>query len=317
MEMEKTVDLKYTGHIGQLRIYLFRLFRLFVFQGDWKVLPMSAVIAALVTMAVGRGLFISMEGTFQGTFAVTCVCIWNGFFNSIQSICRERPIIKREHRAGMHITSYVAAHMIYQLFLCNAQVIITILVCGVLGMKYPATGVGEESFIPEFFITLVLITYAADMMALAVSAIVKTQMSAMTVMPFMLIVQLVFSGFLALPGAISDVTKLMISKWGVQSLCTLSHYNDLPAVMIWNKMAASGDRIDIGGFTTLKEVMAMIEEQGLRDTVLKKLGEASARDDFASTYENIVTSWLALTMFILVFAVITVVFLEYIDRDKR
>ncbi len=37
------------------------------------------------------------------------------------------------------------------------------------------------------------INYASDAMALMISAIVKTPMAAMTVMPFMLIVQLVFA----------------------------------------------------------------------------------------------------------------------------
>ena len=47
-----------------------------------------------------------MEGTLMGAFAIACVCIWTGSFNSIQVICRERDVIKREHRAGMHISSY-------------------------------------------------------------------------------------------------------------------------------------------------------------------------------------------------------------------
>ncbi len=317
MEMEKTTDLKYIGRFGQIFVYLGKLFRLFIYQSDWKVLPMSAIIAAMVSMAVGRGLFVSMEGTFQGSFALTCVCIWNGFFNSIQSICRERAILKREHRAGLHITSYVAAHLIYQLFLCTSQVIITVIVCGKLGLKYPQNGTFENSFMPEFFITLLLITYTADVMALMISAIVKTQMAAMTVMPFMLIIQLVFSGFLALPAALTDVSDLMISKWGAQALCATSRYNDLQAVMIWNKMAASGDNIDIGGFATIKDVMNFIDEQGMRDTVLNKLSEASKRPDFDSTFTNLLGCWGHLILFMIVFAIITVVFLEYIDRDKR
>ena len=51
-----------------------------------------------------------MEGNLKGAFALTCVAIWNGCFNSIQSVCRERPIIKREHRSGMHISSYAVSY---------------------------------------------------------------------------------------------------------------------------------------------------------------------------------------------------------------
>ena len=309
-------QLHYTGRIGQFFIYLNKQFRLFVLQSDWKVLPMAAIIAAMVSIAVGRGLFVSMEGTFQGTFALTCVCIWNGFFNSIQSICKERAIIKREHRAGMHITSYVCAHLVYQFILCILQVAITITVLGVTGVKYPETGV-LFGFIPEMFISMLLITYAADVCALMVSSIVKTSTAAMTVMPFILIVQLVLSGFIALPAALSDATSLMLSKWGVMSMCVISDYNSLPAVMIWNKMVASGDRIDLGGGISMGQLLGIVEEQGMRDTILQKLGEANAREDFAANLTNLVNSWGHLIAFTVVYAVIAVVFLEFIDKDSR
>ncbi len=326
---ESDTDLKHVGRFRQLIIYLNKLFRLFILQNDWKVLPMSAIIAGMVSLAVGKGLFRTMEGTFQGTFALTCVCIWNGFFNSIQSICRERSIIKREHRAGMHITSYVGAHLIYQSLLCAAQSIITIVVLGSTGVAYPGESVlyslvdeAERSssvtpFAVELFITLFLITYAADLMALMISAIVHTEMAAMTVMPFILIIQLVFSGFIALPSSFSDVSDLMLSKWGVQGLCVISDYNKLPAVMIWNKMSSGGDRIDIGGGVTVKDIMNVVDEQGMKDTVIQKLGEANQRADFAATIDNMLTSWMYLLILGVVFAIVTVVFLEFIDRDKR
>ena len=323
---ESVNDPKHAGRIRQLVIYLNKLFRLFVLQNDWKVLPMSAIIAGMVSLAVGKGLFVTMEGTFQGTFALTCVCIWNGFFNSIQSICRDRAIIKREHRAGMHITSYVGAHIIYQAFLCAAQSLITVVVLAVTGVSYPEETVFSTLFnglipAPEFtaelFIVLFLVTFTADLMALMISAIVHSEMAAMTVMPFVLIIQLVFSGFIALPESFSEVSDLMLSKWGVQSLCVICDYNKLPAVMIWNKMSSGGDRIDIGGGITVKDIMNIVDEQGMRETVLQKLGEANQRADFAATPENLFQSWGHLFVLAIVFIVVTITFLEFIDRDKR
>ncbi len=329
-------DIRYIGRIKQLNIYLGKFFRLFVLQNDWKVLPMSAVIAAMVSLAVGRGLFKTMEGTFQGAFALSCVCIWNGFFNSIQSVCRERAVVKREHRAGMHITSYVGAHLIYQAFLCAAQSLITVIVLGATGVEYPGEAVifrlnnaelvsasaegaaaAGSGFTTELFITLFLVTYAADLMALMISAIVHTQMAAMTVMPFILIIQLVFSGFIPLPASISEISNLMLSKAGVQGLCVISDYNNMKAVMIWNRMSASSDSIEIGGGVKLRDVMNIIEEQGMRDTILYKLGQANQREDFASTIQNLMHCWGTLIVLAVVFAVVTIVFLEFIDRDRR
>ena len=262
------MSIRHRGRGAQVWINLGKMLRMFVYQNDWKVLPMAAIIAGMVSMAVGKGLFVTMEGTFQGTFALTCVCIWNGFFNSIQAICKERAIVKREHRAGMHITSYVAAHLAYQLILCILQVAITIVVLIVTGVTVPKADILFGP-IPDLFITMVLITYSADVMALMISAIVKSSMAAMTVMPFVLIVQLVLSGFIPLPEALTDVTKLMVSKWGVTGLCTISNYNDLPEVMIWYKMMSSGDKISVGGGVSVKDIMDVIQEERMQDAVLE------------------------------------------------
>ena len=108
--------IRHTGRLDQVFIYLGKQLRFFINQSDWKVLPMAAIIAGLVGMVIRRRFFVNMEGSLIGAFALTCVALWNGCFNSIQSVCRERPIVKREHRSGMHISAYVTAHMIYQLF---------------------------------------------------------------------------------------------------------------------------------------------------------------------------------------------------------
>ncbi len=311
-----TKELRYAGRFGQTLICLGRLFRSFVFQNEWKVLPMAAIIAGLVSMAIGSGLFRTMEGTLQGGFAVACVCIWNGFFNSVQSICRERPILKREHRAGLHITSYVMAQMIYQMLLCILQSVITLMVCRFAKVAMPSTGICTENPIIELGITLFLITYAADMLALLISALVHSTTSAMTVMPFMLIVQLVFAGFFSLPSSLTEIADLMISKWGIRSLCALGDYNSLPAVVIWNKLKAAGN-IDLGGITTMSELMKVIEDNGLREPILNKIGQASYDAAYVSTPENLLSCWGHLLLYAAVYAMITVFLLEYIDRDRR
>ena len=132
----------HTGRRAQVLIYLGKFFRMFIFQNDWKVLPMAAVIAATVCFVVGPNLFVTMEGTVMGSFALSCVCIWNGLFNSIQVVCRERAIIKREHRSGLHMSSYVLAHMIYQAFLCLMQ---TSARCVATGWREPLRGCRREA----------------------------------------------------------------------------------------------------------------------------------------------------------------------------
>ena len=122
--------------------------------------------------------------------------------------------------------------------------------------------------------------------------------------------------FFSIPDILKDVTDMMISKWGTQGLCALARYNDLPAVLIWNRMVAAGN-VDLGGIMKLSDVMRMIEENGLKDSVLSEPGKATQNAAYVSTAENLISCWGHLAAFSLVFAFLTIVFMEFIDRDRR
>ena len=109
-EMEETntkkkIKMRHRGRTYQMFLYFTKILRIFLYQNDWKVLPMSAIVAGMASLVVRNGMFQSMEKTLTGSLALTCVAIWNGFFNSIQVICRERSIVKREHRSGFRRTA--------------------------------------------------------------------------------------------------------------------------------------------------------------------------------------------------------------------
>ncbi len=310
-------NIRHKGRIGQTFIYLGKLLRMFVYQSDWKVLPMGAIIASVVTFVVGANLFVTQEGTLMGAFALVCVCIWNGFFNSIQVVCRERGIVKREHRSGMHISSYVMAQMIYQFMLCLAQTVITLVICNLSGVKFPQQGIISGQGMLDVGITLLLITFAADMMALMVSCVVRTTTTAMTVMPFLLIFQLVFSGgFFQLAGFAKKITVLTISRWGLDSLCAVGRYNELKMVTLWNTIFKFKD-IEFEGTKPLLDVILQIQEQGKVDDILYWSGTYNTRDAFVSTAENVLKNWGAIALLTFVFIVVAIIALKLIDRDKR
>ena len=310
-------NIRHKGRVGQTFIYLGKLLRMFVYQSDWKVLPMGAIIASVVTFVVGANLFVTQEGTLMGAFALVCVCIWNGFFNSIQVVCRERGIVKREHRSGMHISSYVMAQMIYQFMLCLAQTVITLVICNLSGVKFPQQGIISGQGMLDVGITLLLITFAADMMALMVSCVVRTTTTAMTVMPFLLIFQLVFSGgFFQLAGFAKKITVLTISRWGLDSLCAVGRYNELKMVTLWNTIFKFKD-IEFEGTKPLLDVILQVQEQGKVDDILYWSGTYNTRDAFVSTAENVLKNWGAIALLTFVFIVVAIIALKLIDRDKR
>ena len=277
----RTRRIRHKGRGSQIRIYLGKQFRFFINESDWKVLPMAAVIAALVGMVIRRRFFVNMEGSLIGAFALCCMAIWNGCFNSIQSVCRERAIIKREHRSGMHISSYVAAHMIYQLFLCTAQTGLTMYVLQLMEVPFPARGFLTKWMIVDVSISMLLITYASDMMSLFISSISRTTTGAMTIMPFVLIFQLVFSGgIIPLPAWSRTLSDFTISNYGVKVIAAQSGYNELPMVTAWNTLAGMRDT-EIGGTVTLGQILDLLDSPAAekhKDTVVMKsvtVGEAA------------------------------------------
>ena len=319
----------HSGRIAQTFIYVGKLFRMFIFRNDWKVLPMAAIIAALVSYVIAGTLFRTMEGTLRGTFALSCICIWNGFFNSIQVICRERPIIKREHRAGLHMSSYVAAHMIYQAFICFCQTVIVIAVLNVADVALPKVSYVTGSALLDFGITLFLSTYAADMLALFVSSLVRNTTMAMTIMPFLMIFQLIFSGgFFSLNGGALVLTNFTVSKWSLSAMCAEGEYNDLPNGAILTALNSMNtenvsppedpESDDSEQYTFLIEnLREEMNDEKTREQFMRKCGEMSYDERFETSFDNITDCWAAISVCVILFSVLSVVSLEFIDRDKR
>lgn len=248
------------GRLSQVSFIFGKLLRMFVYQNDWKVLPMAALIAALVSMVVKYSFFITREGTFTGAFALCCVGIWNGGFNSIQVICRERSIIKREHRSGMHISSYILSHMLYQALLCLAQTILTLYVCSMMGVQFPTAGFITPRFMIDMGITVFLITYASDMLSLWVSCLAHSTTAAMTVMPFLLIFQLVFSGgIFSLPAWCQPVSNFTISKHGITCIAAQADYNNKPMMSAWNMIQRAKSK-QFSGIITLGQTLDFLSD---------------------------------------------------------
>ena len=261
---------------GQVKVYTGKCFRVFANEKGWKTFISSAIIAIIISWVAGSNMFTTHGGTRTGAFALICACIWMGVFNSIRSICRERPIIKREHRTGLHISSYITAHMIYELVICSIQAFITVIILYII-RDAPGQGIILPAFM-EMLITFFLVIFAADVMGIAVSCVVKNENSAMTVMPFVLIIQLVMSGvFFQLEGAAASIGDFTISKWGVNAICSISDANSLTMIM----------------------------------------GQV-ANNDYVHEANNLLKAWLILIVFSMLYGAIGAIILKAtIDKDKR
>ena len=281
--------IRHCGRGGQIGIYFVKFLRMFIYEGDWKVLPMAALIAGLVSIVVAANFFGTSEGTMIGALAFACICIWNGCFNSIQVVCRERDVLKREHRSGMHISSYVIAHMLYQCLLCILQIIVTLLVTKLLGVNFPEKGVITPWMIVDLGITMFLITYAADMLSLFISSLCHSTTTAMTIMPFVLIFQLIFSGgLIPLPELARPITMLTISCPGMNAMSALSDINNLPYATVDNTIRDLKGN-EIKATISLGQVLDVLGDSD--NGVVSKLrsveiGEVSTVGELLSAFEN-------------------------------
>lgn len=212
--------------LDQIKIYTSKCLRIFLNEKGWKIFISSAIITLIISLVTSDEMFKKYSDTRNGSFALVCACIWIGIFNSIQSVCKERDILKREHRSGLHMSSYVIAHMIFEIVICLVEaVIVTLIISLAYFNTIPDNGVmmiGALELCVTFFLTI----YSSDVLGIMISSVVKTPTTAMTVMPFVLIIQLVMSGMIfELKGITELIAKLTISKWSMNSICITANVN--------------------------------------------------------------------------------------------
>ena len=163
--------------------------------------------------------------------------------------------------------------------------IITLVVC----VKYWDNLPEEGIFMPvvlELYITFLLVMFCSDILGVMVSSIVPNEGWAMTVMPFILIIQLVMSGAVfPLEGLSKKVSALTVSRWGLDAIGSIAYINESV------------------------EDSIRVQEQMTQTTI--------ELDHWDPTVSNIFFLWGLMVLFIAVYTLIGILFLEGIDRDKR
>ena len=154
------------GRLEQTGIYVGKCWRLFINEKQWKNLISTLIITVLISFVTSEKTFEDYVQTKNSCFAIVCACIWVGIFNSIQSICRERSIIKREHRTGLHISSYIGAHVIFEAALGAVEALIVLVIVLINNKSHlPESGLIFPLAV-DMYITLYLTIFASDMMAI-------------------------------------------------------------------------------------------------------------------------------------------------------
>lgn len=247
------------------------------------------VATGVTVWIAGKDMFLNMESTKSACFILVCAAIWGGLFNSIQTIVKERKSVRRDYVSGaLRIGCYTLSRAIIQMVLCAFQSAVLCLsfygVQWAYNTELPSQGLIWSPAILEYYITLFLIVFAADALGLCISCIVKSEQLASQLSPYILIVQLLFSGVLfAMEGAASRVSALMLSRWGMEALGSISNLNGLPL--------------------RLQGEFPMIPHQ--------------ADDAFLYTDGHLKTVWLILLVFAIMPVIIGNFALHGVKKDKR
>ena len=210
--------------IKQTSVYFKKISRIAIREKAWKFVIFAVIIAALVASIVGEDMFTTYESTKSGFFTIASACIWIGIFNSIQSVCKEHEIIRSEYRQGMKMTSYIFANVGWQFLLCLVQSAVIFGVC-MFFIDFNTDGIITSAYV-EYFITIFLLTFGSSVMGIMLSSIAGNPTTAMTIMPFVLILQLIMSGVLfELSGFSEKIAYITFSKWGMSAFGSIADFN--------------------------------------------------------------------------------------------
>lgn len=248
------------------------------------------VIGLLLSYVSRKDTFECFENGSSSLFAITSALIYIGMFNSLTEICKERSVVKREYMTNMKIPAYITSIMIVQAVICMFQSMVVTLICYYM-LDFPETDIFGGPSVVYYFISMFLITYAADAMGVLISSIVKSNEIANLIAPIIILIQLVLSGvlFRLEGGFIEFVAKLTVSRWGMSALGRLAHLN---------------------GMIT----RAVFEDESGQLAAIMPLSDESLYD---ATVGGMLEAWGVLLLFVLVFAILSMLFLKRIEKDAR
>ena len=245
------------------------------------LLLQAPLLAVLISVVANGKEFERYEMTKSLLFALSCSAFWIGILSSIQEVCKERNILKREYMTGLSLIAYIVSKILVLGLLCLIQ---TILIVGTFAIT---VGMPKEGvFLPpliEFSITTLLTSMAAAAIGIFVSSLFTNADRAMTVAPILLMPQILFSGMIfKLDGATEVISYFAVCRWSMEGYGSIANLNDLET----NMMAE--------GFPVEREVEKFYE----------------------FTNEHLLKSWGILLLFVLICMILAGIVLRNIKKNK-
>ncbi|TAD77864.1 MAG: ATP-binding cassette domain-containing protein [Oscillatoriales cyanobacterium] len=158
-------------------------------------------------------------------FVFTCAGLWVGLSGAIQEIVKEQEIYSRERLVNLGLLPYLGSKLTVLGGLALLQTVLTVTVIA-LFFKNP-----EPDTLPWLLgvaITTLLTLFSSLSLGLLVSTGTRNSAQANTLVPLILLPQIIFSGVLfKMEGAGEYISWLMLGRWSVGAYGSLVNVNSL------------------------------------------------------------------------------------------
>jgi ABC transport system ATP-binding/permease protein len=182
----------------------------------------APIVAFLLYLVVGRD--VPRDFPF---FVLALVAVWFGTSVAAREIIRERAVYNRERMVNLGLLPYVGSKLLVLSMIVGVQCVLlfgTVKLFDLAGMMKLQ---GYFFGLPQL-IVMILTGIVGIALGLFVSAVVKTSEMATSLVPLILIPQILFSGLVGVPTGVSKVVGLVMpATWAFDEMKRLSGLDTL------------------------------------------------------------------------------------------
>ncbi|MBC7898934.1 MAG: ABC transporter permease, partial [Saprospiraceae bacterium] len=160
-------------------------------------------------------------------FVLALVAFWFGTSVSAREIIREQPVYRRERMVNLGILPYLGSKLFVLGIIVGLQCLMLFVPLKLFDLLGLMPMPGELGGIPQLW-TMLLTAGVGIALGLLISALVRTSEMATSVVPLILIPQILFSGIVGVPGGISKIAGLaMPAAWSFDTMKRFSTLDTL------------------------------------------------------------------------------------------
>jgi ABC-type multidrug transport system ATPase subunit/pSer/pThr/pTyr-binding forkhead associated (FHA) protein len=197
-------------------------------RGNLAILLLQApIIAAILIFLTNSNIFNHFKfgndiDAQTPLFIMAAAAVWFGTINAAREIVKEGAIYQRERTVNLGLFPYVMSKVFVLCILCLVQSALLLVLVG-LKSGYPDSGVILPAPL-EMYISLVLTSIGGLMMGLAISATAPNTDRAMSIVPLILIPQIIFAGnTFKLTSSTEWISYIIVTRWGLVALGSTVH----------------------------------------------------------------------------------------------